>query len=789
MASYKKLMIIKLVSLVFFWLISSYLSAQEKLVLSGYVKDSKSGEKLIGVSVYKSNSNIGVNTNEYGFYSLTLPKGTHTIIFSYIGYKKVEKEISLEKNTKLDIELSEEVIEGEEVVITDKREDENIKSIEMSVNKLDIKFIQKMPALLGEVDIIRSIQLLPGVSTVGEGASGFNVRGGNIDQNLILLDEAPVFNSSHLFGFFSVFNPDAVKDVKLVKGGIPSNYGGRLSSLLDIRMKEGNNKKFEYKGGIGTIFSRLSVEGPIIKDKASFIVAARRSYIDVLAKPFLNKDLRQAQFYFYDLTAKFNYIIDEKNTVFVSGYFGRDVFGAGFKFNWGNATTTVRWNRVINPKLFLNLTAFYSNYDYKLKFTDEKGQGFDWKAKIINYSVKPDFTWFVNEKHKIKFGYQSILFHMQPGNAKVTSEDLNFNLSLKHRYGIESGLYINHEWKINDRLATEYGLRFSGFHFIGKGDAFTFADTNLAVSRRLIEKKSYNSLELIQAYYYPEPRISLKYDVDENSSIKTSYNRMVQYLHLVSNTAAPTPIDIWTISTNNIRPQIADQVALGYFRNFAQNMFETSIEVYYKTLQNILDFVPNSNLLLNEQLEGDLLQGIGRAYGAELYLKKNKGKLTGWVSYTISRTERKTEGISKNEWFPTRFDRPHNLNTVLTYELNKRWSFSANFVYLAGTPATFPDSRVQIQGYVIPYNSTEKRNNFRVPDYHRLDISATLSGKQKEGKRLQSEWVFSVYNVYNRRNPFSIYFRSNKNNNLQTEAVRYSVIGSFVPAVTYNFNF
>lgn len=779
----------KSVFLVFFLFSWFSIFSQEKYVLSGYVKDSKSGEKLIGVTVYKAGSNIGVNTNEYGYYSLSLPKGNHTIVFSYIGYTKIEKEINLEKNTKLDIELSEEIIESQEVVITDKKEDENIKSLEMSVNKLDIKFIQKMPALLGEVDIIRSIQLLPGVSTVGEGASGFNVRGGNIDQNLILLDEAPVFNSSHLFGFFSVFNPDAVKDVKLVKGGIPSAYGGRLSSLLDIRMKEGNNRKFEYKGGIGTIFSRFSVEGPIIKDKMSFIVAARRSYIDVLAKPFLNKDLRQAQFYFYDLTAKFNYIINDKNTLFVSGYFGRDVFGAGFKFNWGNATTTVRWNHVFNPKLFLNLTAFYSNYDYKLKFTDEQGQGFDWNANIINYSIKPDFTWFANDKHKIKFGYQSILFHMQPGNAKVTSQELNFNISLKHRYGIESGLYINHEWKISNRIATEYGIRFSGFHFIGKGDAYTFADTNQAVSRRLVSTQSYKSLELIKAYYNPEPRISLKLDLNETSSIKTSYNRMAQYLHLVSNTAAPTPIDIWTISTNNIKPQLADQFALGYFKNFANNTFETSIEIYYKSLQNLLDFVPNANLLLNEKLEGDLLQGMGRAYGAEFYIKKSKGKLTGWVSYTLSRTERKTEGISKNEWFPTRFDRPHNLNTVLTYELNKRWSFSANFVYLSGTPATFPDSRVQIQGYVIPYNSTEKRNNFRVPDYHRLDISATLSGKQKEGKRFNSEWVFSVYNVYNRRNPFSIYFRSNKNNNLETEAVRYSVIGSFVPAVTYNFHF
>ncbi len=771
-----------------------YLQAQqpEKSTASGYVKDSKNGEKLIGVNVYVKGTTTGTSTNEYGFYSLTLPKGKYELVASYIGYTPLTKEIDLRAgNIKMDFEISEQDIQLREVVVKAEADDQNVKGIEMSVNKLDIKTIQKIPAFLGEVDVIRSIQLLPGVATVGEGATGFNVRGGAIDQNLVLLDEAPVYNSAHLFGFFSVFNPDAVKDVKLIKGGIPAQYGGRLSSLLDVRMKEGNSKRFEMNGGIGAIFSRLAIEAPIVKDKASFIVAARRSYIDVLAKPFLDSDLRNSQFYFYDLTAKVNYTINPKNTVFVSGYFGRDVFGAGFKFNWGNSTSTVRWNHLFSDRLFMNLTAFYSNYDYEIGFKDDVNRSrFDWNSNIINYSVKPDFTYFLNTKNTIKFGAQSILYDFRPGNAIITSNDIKSDISLDPKYALESGFYIDNEQKIGERLTLQYGFRYSTFQYMGKGEAYEFGQEKPNTRRPVFSVKSYEQWETIQNYSNFEPRFSLNLELNATTSLKASYNRMVQYLHLVSNTAAATPVDVWTPSTNNIKPQLADQFAVGLFKNFRDNTYETSVEVYYKDLQNQLDFIDNADLLLNRFLEGDLLQGVGRAYGAEFYIKKNKGRLTGWISYTLSRTERKVEGLNNDNWFPNRYDRPHNLNTSLSYEFNEYWSASANFVLQSGTPVTFPTSRVQVQDYVIPYNVEATRNNFRVPTYHRLDFSVTkINKKKKPNQRWESNWVFSVYNAYNRRNPFTIYFRRNEDAPLNTEAVRLAIIGSIVPAVSYNFKF
>jgi hypothetical protein len=620
------------------------------------------------------------------------------------------------------------------------------------------------------------------------------VRGGNIDQNLVLMDEAPVYNSSHLFGFFSIFNPDAVKDVKLIKGGIPSQYGGRASSVLDIRMKEGNSKKLEVNGGIGTVFTRVSVEAPILKDKASFIIAGRRSYIDVLAKPFIAKrspDLKDAKFYFYDLTAKFNWRINEKNTVFASGYFGRDVFGAGFKFNWGNSTATLRWNHIYNSKLFMNLTSFYSNYKYELGFGDEgSNQKFEWTSNIINYSFKPDFTYYLNSKNTIRFGTQAILFTFKPGNAIITSQDGNkSNISLDKQYGVEYAAYVDNEQKLSNRFTLQYGLRWSFYNYIGKGNKYTYRDTIPNESRPLDNEEKIANGETIKMYNVPEPRLAVNYTINDKSSIKLGYNRMAQYLHIVSNTAASTPLDIYTPVTNNIKPLIADQITLGYFRNFKENMFESSAEIYYKDLQNQLDYVDNANLLLNKYLEADLVQGKGRAYGAELYLKKSKGKLNGWVSYTLSKTERQVRGISNDEWFLSKYDRTHNVNTVLIYDLNKRFSFSANFVFQTGTPATFPTAKVEIQGYVIPYNTENKRNNYRNTAYHRADIGITYNFKKNDRRRYKQTIVVSVYNVYNRRNAFSTYFRNNPDYPVNTEAVRYSVVGSFIPAITYNFKY
>lgn len=768
--------------------------SQEKFTISGYLKDVKNGEALIGATIFKQGTNIGASANEYGFYSLTLPKGPHIIVASILGYKTYTFSVDLDKNITKKIELEEDSKQLDEVVVSTEAEDKNISSVEMGTSKLDIKQINKIPAMFGEVDVIRAIQLLPGVTTVGEGASGFNVRGGNIDQNLILMDEAPVYNSSHLFGFFSVFNPDAVKDVKLIKGGIPAQYGGRASSILDIRMKEGNSKKLSVNGGIGSIFSRLSIEAPIIKDKMSFIVAFRRSYIDAVVKPFAKKTspIKTATFFFYDLTAKINYKINDKNTVFASGYFGRDVFGfTGFKFNWGNGTGTVRWNHIYNSKLFMNVTSFVSNYNYNLEFKlDQLNQSFNWTSNILNYSVKPDFTYYRNSKNTIRFGAQALLYNFLPYDA-VGKFDEGSSVTFKssRRYGVEYSIYAGNEQKVASGLTFEYGLRVSLYNYVGKGKAYYYGDTLPNEPLPLKDTKSFGAGENIKTYINPEPRFSMNYRLNEKSSVKASYNRMAQYIQLISNTAASTPLDVYTIASNNLKPLLADQVSAGYFRNFKDNMFESSVELYYKYLQNQLDYIDNADLFINSNVEAQLIQGLGRAYGSEFYVKKNKGKIQGWLSYTLSKTERLVRGISNDNWFYSRYDRTHCLNTSVNYDISKRWNVSVNFIFLSGTPATFPNSKVQIQGLNIPYNTDGIRNNYRITPYHRMDLGATYAFKKNEKRRYKQFLVFSVYNAYNRRNAFSIYFRTKKDVPLETEAVRLSIVGSVIPAVTYNFNF
>jgi hypothetical protein len=764
--------------------------SQDKVTISGYMRDGKNGEALIGATVsVKELQGIGSSTNVYGFYSLSVPKGDYTLIYSYIGYVANSKTVKLSVNTKIDVELEEEASELQEVIISTQRDDANVKSMEMGVAKIDMKTMQKMPALLGEVDVIRSIQLLPGVSTVGEGSSGFNVRGGGVDQNLILLDEAPVYNSSHLFGFFSVFNPDAVKDVKLVKGGIPAQFGGRLSSLLDVRMKDGNKKRISGTGGLGVIFSRFALEGPIVKDKGSWIVAMRRSYIDVLAKPFLKDDFKNAKFYFYDFTAKANYTINERNNIYLSGYLGRDVFSQGFGFNWGNATTTFRWNHLFSEKLFSNLTAFYSNYDYQIGIK-AGNEGFDWKSRIINYSLKPEFTYYLNSKNTITFGGQSLLYDFKPGLIEVLTKDDTVRNELPPKYALENALYIGNEQEITKRISIQYGLRYSYYSYIGPGEKYTYADTTEGIRKRQTSAEKFPNFKPMQNYGNFEPRFSIKYELTEQSSIKASYNRMAQYIHLMSNTAASTPLDIWTPSTNNINPQKADQVALGYFRNFgADNKFEFSVEGYYKKMSNQIEYITGAQLLLNKNYEADLLNALGRAYGLEFFLKKSKGRFNGWMSYTLARTERITKGINNGEWFPARFDKPHTLNLVALFDITSNWTLGSNFTFSSGAPATFSTNRIELQGYVIPHNPQNPRNNYRIPNYHRLDISATYQKPKNPDKRYNWNLVFAVYNVYNRRNPFTIYFRSNADNPTVSEAVRFSVIGSFVPSVTYNFNF
>lgn len=775
---------------------SSALLGQQKYALSGYINDGETGETLIGATVYVPALQQGVTTNEYGFYSITLPEGTYQIEYSYLGFETIVKTVELNQKTTLTVELGGTAQQLEEVIVTSEAANRNVSDLQMSSNSLDMQTLKKLPALLGEVEVLRSIQLLPGVSTVGEGATGFNVRGGSIDQNLVLLDEAPVYNSAHLFGFFSVFNPDAVKDVELFKGGIPSRYGGRLSSILDVRMKEGNSKRLTVNGGVGVIFSRLAVEAPIVKDKASFIVAGRRSYIDVLAAPFLNDDLGETTLNFYDLTLKTNYKLNENNQLFLSGYFGRDNFGFGDAagFNWGNTTTSLRWNHIFSNKLFANTTLYFSDYDYSINFGDTAEDAFDWTAQIMNYSVKPRFTYYVTPNNIVRFGGQAIRYQFEPANAVAISDGESIDISLDKRFAVEASAYIENEQTLGDRWQLNYGLRWSYFNLIGKGNAYTYGDAPIGQPRPVTNVESYDSGESIQDYSNLEPRAAIRYQISPDNSIKASYNRTAQYIHLLSNTVASTPVDIWLPSTNNVQPQMSDQYAIGYFRNFKENMFETSIEFYYKEMDHQVDYIDGADLILNEFVEGQILEGQGRAYGMELLVQKNKGKFTGWVSYTLGRSERLVDGINNDEWYPNRFDQTHNLSITTFYELGDRWSVSAVFSYNTGTPATFPTSRYTVGGYTIPHTIGGGRNNVRIPSYHRLDLSATLEGKRNAERRWQSNWVFSIYNVYNRSNPFGIYFRQDANRMpvgqpANTEAVRFSVIGSFIPSVAYNFKF
>lgn len=764
------------------------LIAQDKFTISGYLKDAKNGEVLIGAVVVVKEKAVSAASNEYGFYSITLLSGAYTVSVNYIGYNSTSQTVELNKNITLNFEMQSEEVNLQEVVISDKKS--TVENLEMGTNKLDIKTIKKIPAFLGEIDVLRTLQTLPGVSTVGEGAGGFNVRGGSIDQNLILLDEAPVYNSSHALGFFSVFNPDAVKDVKLIKGGIPANYGGRLASILDVRLKDGNAKKFQMDGGVGLIFGRFSLEAPIKKDKCSFIAAGRRSWIDVFFP--LSPTLKENRVYFYDLTAKINWIINEKNRVYLSGYFGRDVLSFGnFGFNWGNATTTFRWNHLFSSKIFMNLTAFYSNYDYKLgaEASSSNNANFSIKSNIINYSLKGDFTYYLNTKNTVNFGVQSILYVFRPGNGYFASNNVEFRNNLPTQQGLENALYLSNEQIVNPRLSLQYGLRFTNFNY--NADSLNiYADTTFGIKKRLIGKEAIGSSSKNLSFNNLEPRLSLKYTLDEKSSIKLGYNRMAQYIHLLSNTTASIPLDVWTPSNNNIKPQISDQVSAGYFKNFGPNAdYEASFETYYKSMSNQIDYVNNADLILNQQVEGEILSGKGRAYGAEFYVKRNKGKLNGWISYTLAKTERQVDGINNDRWYPSRFDRRHNLVVVAIYDLNKRLSLSSTFTLATGTPATFPTNRYEVQGLIIPHNAFNDRNNYRIPAYHRLDFSATLQSKRNVGRRWQGSWVFSVYNVYARRNPFSVFFQQNPNNSSITEAIKFVVVGVPIPSIAYNFTF
>jgi hypothetical protein len=765
-------------------------AATSQATLSGYLRDGATGEALVGASVVVKALGTGTTADERGFYELKLPKGTHTVTYQIIGYEPREEQITLSGNLTRSIKLSTQAHQVGEVVISGARAEDNVKKPEMSVNKLDMKTVKLMPALLGEVDVVRSIQLLPGVSTVGEGATGFNVRGGGIDQNLVLMDEMPVYNVSHLFGLFSAFNPDAVQDMKLYKGGIPAQYGGRLSSLLDVRLRDGHTaERVNVNGGIGLISSRLAVEAPIIKDRTSVALAGRRSYGDLFLK--LIPEQKDNQAYFYDLSLKVNHKIGVRDNLQLTGYRGRDVFNFAnvFKNDWGNMGGTVRWQHQFSPKLMANVTGVAAQYDYNLGVPTGK-QAFEWTSSVRNYTGKADFTYLLNQNNTVSAGVSGTRYQFNPATVKpLNSESIFVDLKVDDQQAGEYAAYIDNEQTLSPRLQVQYGLRVSAFDFLGTGKTIYDYEGETGQRKSPLNPQTYKSGEVVKRYANLEPRASLRFTLDETSSLKASYNRTAQYIHLISNTTAASPLDVWTPSTRNIQPEVGNQVAVGYFRNFLNNGYEASVEVFGKTMSNQIDYINGANTLLNKDLEGELLYGDGRAYGAEFYVKKNQGPLTGWVSYTLSRSERQINGINAGQWYPNKYDKPHNLSVVAMYTVSKRLTISGNFAYSSGVTTTFPNARFVYDGLVVPVVSGDARNNFRVPAYHRLDLGATLKNRQRPDRRWQSEWVFSVYNAYSRRNAYGIYFRQNNDNPTKTEAVRLSVFGSVLPSVSYNFNF
>ena len=755
----------------------------KRYAVSGHVKDAETGEDLFGASVLVVEIATGTVANEYGFYSVSLPTGQYSLRFSYTGYESQVHKLKIEKDIILDILLNPLPETLKEVEIKAERSDANVKAPEMSIVKMDVKTINKIPALMGEVDIIKAIQLLPGVQSVSEGSSGFSVRGGSPDQNLILLDEATVYNPSHFLGFFSVFNNDAIKDVKLYKGDLPAQFGGRLASVLDVRMKDGNQKKFSGTGGIGLISSRLTLEGPIIKDRTSFIVSGRRTYADLFLPLSKNEGAQDSRMYFYDFNAKINHTFNQNNRLYLSGYFGRDVFKNPFAFmKLGNATGTARWNHLFSQRIFSNFTTIYSRYEYGLgSASTNDPNSFLWESKLQDYQLKGDFTYFPALHHTLRFGFSSTLHLLDPGDAKGTSEESLFTeYTIDRNHSLESGVYISNDQDIGSRLTLKYGLRFTLFQNIGPTTVYWY-DQNFEMT----DSTNYSSGDFYHTYSGLEPRLGMTYVLDEVSSVKASYSHTYQYLQLAQNSTAGTPLDIWFSASPNVKPQVADQVAAGYFRNLRQNKIETSVEVYYKNMRSAIDFKDHASLLLNKQLEGELRFGKAWAYGIELMISAPEGRLNGWVSYTFSRTWRQFKDINNGNKYPAPYDSPNDVSIVLNFEASKRISLSANWIYSTGKPVTFPTGRAVIDGAIVPIYSD--RNAYRMRDYHRLDLSVTLHQKPSD-KRFNWDLVFSVYNAYNRHNTWAINFVQDAQNPYVTYAEQTYLFG-IIPAITFNFNF
>jgi len=754
-----------------------FTNAQQRFTMSGYLRDANSGEALIYATIYPEALKTGVATNEYGFFSITLPEGKYKIIFSYIGYQTIKKEMTFDKNLTENISLSPRETNIEGITIIGHPKENIIRQNEIGTVRLDVKELSTIPVFFGEQDILKSIQLMPGVSPVGEGNSGFYVRGGNADQNLILLDDAPVFNPSHLLGFFSVFNSDAIRDVKLYKGGVPARYGGRASSVMDIRMKEGNLKDYHVSGGIGLISSRLMVEGPISKEESSFMISGRRTYADLFLPLSSDEKTKDNKLYFYDLNVKTNLVINKNNRVYLSGYFGRDVLQAkDFGFSWGNKAGSLRWNHQFSPSLFANTTMVINDYNYKTE-GDIDGK-FSLEAGINDLSLKQDYALSLFNRQSVLFGFNSLLHHFKPGEVNSNSKNIS-SFKISEKEGWENAVYAFGEDQVNDKLIIGYGIRMSTFSRVGPGTENTYKS-----DESIVKTESFAAGKFYRNYFGFEPRFNMTWLLSDISSIKAGYNRMSQYINLLSNSSAGTPVDYWLPCSNNIKPQFISQISAGYFRQFKSNVINISVECYYKNMQNQIDYRNNADVFLNENAEAELLFGNGRSYGLEFLCKKEVGYFTGWISYTLSRTEKRFDEINNGTWYPSRQDRTHDISVVANLKLSKKLALSATWVYYTGNAITFPDGKYEIEGNVVNYYTS--RNGYRMPAYHRLDLGANLF--LKETRKFRSELSFGVFNAYGRKNAYSILFRTKEDNSDKTEAVKLYLF-SVIPSITWNFRF
>jgi len=756
----------------------------QNFTMSGEIKDAQSGESLIGATIFPTElPTKGTVTNAYGFFSLTLPSGSYNIVVQFVGYERKSVPINLTQNQRLKIELTENTVSLKEIQVSSERQNRNITANQMSVAKISINEIKSIPVLFGEKDILKTIQLLPGIKSAGEGNSGFYVRGGAADQNLILLDEAPVYNASHILGFFSVFNSDAIKDVNLIKGGMPAEYGGRLSAVLDIKMNEGNNKEYHIAGGVGLIASHLTIEGPIQKDKSSFMIAARRTYADMFLKLSSNTMLKNTTLYFYDLNMKVNFQLGERDRLFVSGYFGRDNismlrFSNSFQSLWGNTTGTLRWNHIFSDKLFLNSSLIYSDFTYNMQLGSDSTQ-VNVESSIRDYNWKEELQYYINSQNTIKLGFNTIYHQFIPGSVTGTGTIKLKDSDIPKKYALESAAYISYDFEATSRLKFIAGLRFSMFNLMGPTTIYAF-NSDGAISDSTV----YGSNKIIKTYSGIEPRLSANFIIDETSSIKASYTRTQQFIHLLSNATSYQSTDLWIPSSTIVKSQIGDQYAFGFFKNFNNNLYEASAEIYYKNMSNQIEYKNGAELALNKSVEADLVFGKGTSYGLELYLKKRFGKLNGWLSYTLSYTNREFDEIDNGKMFPAKQDRRHEISIVGIYELSPKWTFSATWVYYTGNAVTFPSGKYKIDGQIISFYS--ERNGYRMPAYHRLDLAVTW--QRKKTAKFESAWNFSVYNAYNRYNAYSISFRQNEDDPSKTEAVKLSLF-PIIPSISYTFKF